>query len=53
LAITRRWRLHFARRPGEFLEAARRLAGGFAVLLGRREFGRGLSDQTLVLGQTK
>jgi len=42
-----------ARRPGEFVKPARRLTGGFAVLLGRGEFGSDLSDQALVLGQAK
>jgi hypothetical protein len=42
-----------AGRPLELLEAARRLAGGLALLLSRGDLGRDLGDQTLVLGQTK
>ena len=42
-----------ARRPGELLKTACRLAGGFAVLFGRGELGGNLADQTRVLGQAK
>ncbi len=41
------------RRPGELGEPARRLAGGFALLLGRAQFAGNLGDQPLVLGQAK
>jgi len=37
----------------ELRELARRLAGGFAVLLGRGELGGNLGDETLVLGQAE
>src|SRR5690349_18988551 len=42
-----------AGRPLELLEAPRRLAGGFALLLGGSQFTGNLGDQPLVLGQAK